>query len=394
MGSTSPESDVELHTDEALLDPYPRYKTLRKQGAAVWLTQYNMFALSRYKDVREALGSPKIFSSSKGIALNERMNEALSGPHSGGTLCSDAPRHDILRKIIEKPLTPKALAQLRERITTEAEKHVEKLVAKKSFDVATELSQHLPVTIVSELVGLPEEGRERMLDWAPASFDCFGPINQRMKTALPVLEGMTKYVSQQCVLGKLKQGGWAAMIWEAVDRGEIDPEDCLHLMNDYLVPSLDTTIFATTSAIWLFAKHPEQWDIVRKNPSLIPQAINEAVRLESPIQGFSRVVTQDHEIEGVTLPKGSRALVLYASANRDEQKWDNPEEFNVHNDARGHMGFGFGDHQCVGNNLARLEMRALLAALAKRVKRFELGTVERGLNNILRGIAKCEVTVH
>jgi hypothetical protein len=234
-----------------------------------------------------------------------------------------------------------------------------------------------------------------MLDWAPANFDCFGPINERTNAAFPIVGEMVNYAFTQCVPGKLKPGGWAQMIWDAAEKGEIDPAICPFLMNDYMGPSLDTTIFATISTIWLFARHPEEWEIVRRNPALLPPAINEAIRIESPIQAFSRYVAQDHEIDGVPLPRGSRAIVLFGSANRDERKWGDPENFRVMRNATNeHLGFGFGEHQCVGNNLARMEIRALLAALAKRVTRFELHEMERGVNNVLRGIRKCVVSVH
>lgn len=386
-----PESDIDLFATESLLDPYDNYKTLRNQSGAVWLNKYDMFFLSRYADVRDALGDAKVFSSAHGVTMNAKMNEALQG----GLLCSDSPTHDTLRKIIEKPVTPRALADLRERISQEAESHVDGLVAKGSFDAATELAHHLPLTIVSELVGLPEEGRQRMLDWAPANFDCFGPINDRTEAAFPVVGEMIEYAFTQCIPGKLKPGGWAQMIWDAADRGEIDPKICPNLMNDYMGPSLDTTIFATASAIHLFATNPGQWEMLRKSPAMVPQAINEIIRLESPIQAFSRYVTQDHVIDSVTLPAGSRAIVSYGSANRDERMWGDPEEFRIdRKDTQHHLGFGFGEHVCVGNNLARLEIRALLLALLKRVKHFELGKTERAVNNVLRGYSKVEVTVH
>jgi cytochrome P450 len=387
----APSSSLELFTTEALLDPFPIYRKLRDLGPVVWLDAYDMFVLPRYAEVRGALENWQVFSSAGGVTMNDEMNEKLRG----GLLCSDPPTHEVLRKVIERPLTPKALSSLRERVTAEAETIVERLVAKGTFDVATELAPHLPVSIVSELVGLPEEGRERMLDWAPANFDCFGPINARTNAAFPVVAEMVHYAFTQCVPGKLKPGGWAQMIWDAADRGEIDPAICPFLMNDYMGPSLDTTIFATISAIWLFAQHPQEWDIVHENPALLPQAINEAIRIESPIQAFSRYVAEDHEIDGVILPKGSRAILLFGSANRDERRWDDPDHFQVNRRGTNeHLGFGFGEHQCVGNNLARMEIRALLAALTKRVKRFELREMERGVNNVLRGIKKCVVSVH
>lgn len=387
----APVSDIELYSTPALLEPFENYRALRDLGAAVWLSAYDMFVLTRFADVRAALANPAVFSSAGGVTMNQEMNDKLRG----GLLCSDSPQHDVLRKIIERPVTMKALAELRQRVSDEAEVVVERLVAQREFDVATELAQHLPVTIVSELVGLPEEGRERMLQWAPANFDCFGPINERTTAAFPIVGEMVNYAFTQCVPGKLKPGGWAQMIWDAADRGEIDASICPFLMNDYMGPSLDTTIFATTSAIWLFARHPEQWRQVCANPALIPAAINEVVRIESPIQTFSRYVAQDHVIDGVTLPAGSRAIVAFGSANRDERKWGDPEVFRIDREASAeHLGFGFGEHQCVGANLARLEIRALLSALAKRVERFELVEMKRGVNNVLRGIEHCVVRVH
>ena len=148
---------------------------------------------------------------------------------------------------------------------------MDRLVAKGTFNAATELAQHLSVTIVSHAVGLPEEGRERMLEWAAAAFNGFGPMNRRTLESFDTMKKTMNYALTQCVRGKLKPGGWAEMLHDAADSGEI-PKDKPSLMAlDYVGPSLDTTIFAISSAIWLFAQHPDQWDIVRKDPSLIPR---------------------------------------------------------------------------------------------------------------------------
>jgi cytochrome P450 len=318
------------------------------------------------------------------------MNDALRG----NTLCSDTPEHDVLRKVIQKPLLPNELRALTERITTEAETLVERLVAKGRFDAATELAPHLPVSIVSDLVGLPEAGRERMLEWAAANFDCFGPLNDRTVAAFEIVKEMVHYAYTEAVPGKLRPGGWAAQIYDAADRGEIDHAQAPAMMNDYMGPSLDTTIFATSSAIWLLAQHPEQWAALRENPALIPSAVNEVLRIESPIQNFGRNVTRDTEIDGVTLPAGSRVIVSYGSANRDERKWDEPEHFDIRRKAVDHMAFGHGVHVCVGQHLARIEIQALLKALVKRVERFEIVAAERGLNNVLRGLKRLEIAVH
>jgi cytochrome P450 len=386
----TPVSDIDLFSDEALLDPYPHYDVLRELGSAVWLSRFGLYILTRFDDVRGALGRPEIFSSAQGVMMNERMNETLRGI----VLCSDDPEHERMRKVLIAPLLPRALQELRDRITGEAEALIERLVTKKRFDAATELAQHLPVTIVSELVGLPEEGRERMLLWAQANFDCFGPMNQRTTDAFPIVEEMVRFAFTECVPGKLKPDGWAARIWAAAERGDIRPEQCPVMMNDYMGPSLDTTIFATQAAIRLLAENPDQWDLIRETPSLIPNAVNEVVRLESPIQNFSRVTTQPFELDGVTLPAGARVIMSYGAANRDPRKWDDPARFDVQRRAMDHLGFGHGVHQCIGNNLARMEIAALLTALARRVRRIELHGAERCLNNVLRGHNRLDVTVH
>jgi cytochrome P450 len=166
------------------------------------------------------------------------------------------------------------------------------------------------------------------------------------------------------------------------------------MMIDYMGPSLDTTIFGISSGVWLFANNPDQWDLVRNDPSLIPAAINEMLRLEAPIQGFSRYVARDYSLDGVTLQEGSRAIIFYGAANRDPRQFPDPDRFDIRRDNAGrHMAFGTGPHGCLGMNLAKLEMRSLFMALAQKVKRFHIETEERALNNILRGFSKLIVTV-
>jgi cytochrome P450 len=385
-----PEIDIDIYSRESLANPYANYRILRDVAPVVYLPKYGLYAFARFEVVRDALSNWQVFSSAKGVAMNDIMNEAIAG----GTLGSDEPVHAFLRGIVGRPLTPPQLAALRQRITEQAETLVEELCAKRTFDAATELAQHLPLSIVSDLVGLPDEGREQMLTWAAANFNSLGPRGLKLtETALPILAEMVDY-AKQCTADRVKPGSWAAALYEASNRGEITFAQVGALMNDYLGPSLDTTIFATSNAISLFAKFPEQWDKLRKNPAFIPAAINEAVRLESPIQGFSRYVTRDFDVSGYTMPAGSRVLVLFASANRDERRWDNPEIFDIERRNSDHLGFGHGIHQCLGANLARLEISALLGALIKRVARFEVHDRALVQNLILRGFERLTVTAH
>ncbi len=163
-------------------------------------------------------------------------------------------------------------------------------------------------------------------------------------------------------------------------------------MLDLINPSLDTTVNATSALLVLLARHPDQYALLRSDPSLIPHAINEAIRLESPIRGFTRVSTRDHPFGDVVLPAGARTVVLYASANRDERKWTDPERFDITRKPSDHLGFGYGAHSCIGMHLARLEIQSLCAAVVRRVRRIEVRRVEPKLNNILRGFGAVDMT--
>lgn len=383
------EYDVDLYCDEALDDPYPHYEALRELGPAVWLPRNNLWAISRHAEVREALFNHAVFSSAQGVAANERTN-AVS---RGNLLASDPPEHDLLRRVVGAPLTPKAVAELREVIEPAAERLIERLVAARSFDAIADLARHLPVTIVSELIGLPEEGRQNMLKWAAATFDQLGGENTRTECARPVSQEMRDYTLNVATPDRLKPGSWAARLYEAGDKGIVPTALCPVLMRDYLGPSLDTTIFATGSMILLFGQNAEQWDLLRSDPSLVANAVKEVVRLESPIRGFTRCLTRDHVVGTTPLRRGDRTLLLFASANRDERKWENPERFDIRRKVSEHVGFGYGIHTCAGMHLARLEMQALLRALIPRVRRFGLGRPEYARNNVLRGLHSLPVTI-
>jgi cytochrome P450 len=312
----------------------------------------------------------------------------------GNTLCSDGEAHDRLRRVVIRPLTQTTLKSLEDEVEREAEAVVDRLCAGGRFCATRELATYLPMTIVANAVGLPEEGRERMMAWSTDMFNCFGPMNERARNSMPVLSEMMHYAHKHAVPGKLKPGSWAEAIHHAAAAGEVPPEAVPVMMIDYMGPSLDTTIFAISSGVWLFAKHPDQWDLVRGDPSLISGAINEILRIEAPLQDFSRYVAHDYDLDGVSLPKGSRAIVFYGAANRDPRQFTEPDRFDVRRDNAGrHMAFGAGPHMCLGQNLAKLEMRALFTVLARRVKRFRIEEEERMLNNILRGFSRLIVTV-
>ena len=383
-------TDIDLFADELIADPHPTYRALREQGPAVRMSRYECWILPRYAEVFAALRDHDTFSSASGVSLNDLMNQATKG----STLCTDPPEHDQLRRILGSRLTPRALQGHKEDFLARARVLVDGLVDRGSFDAVTDFASAFPLSVVPDLLGCPEDGREHLLTWAAAAFQAEGPMNERTQASLPALQEFIGYTSRLAANAELAPGSWGDQMLQEARAGEIDEKLLPPLLIDYLGPSIDTTISALSTAIWQFATHPQQWDALREDRSLIGNVVNEAVRLEAPIRGFARHLTQDYEVDGVTLPAGDWVFVSYASANRDERRWDRPDEFDVHRNTGGHVGFGSGIHSCVGQGLAKLEAQALFTALADRVTRFEITSEPVwNIHNILRGIGSLPVTV-
>jgi len=200
------------------------------------------------------------------------------------------------------------------------------------------------------------------------------------------------YVLERLDRAELAPDGWGEGLFKAADAGEITEERARMMLIDYIAPSLDTTINAISSAIELFADNPDQWELLRSDPTLIPGAIDEVLRIETPIRAFARSVTQDHEIDGVRLPAGSRAVIIYASANRDADKYADPDRFDIRRDASDHLAFGAGSHVCAGMFLAKLEMQVMFKAMAARVKSIKVADRKRVPHNTLRGLSRLETS--
>jgi cytochrome P450 len=379
----------DLWTDEVLADPYLHYQNIRDLGPVVRLTAHDLLAVGRYAEVRRVLGEPETFCSGEGVGLNPLINEVAKG----NTLMSDGELHRVQREVIGRPLKPKVLAELQPDLQDLTDRLVDGLVERGSFDAVTELAQPLPIGWVPDLLGWPGNARAHLLDWAAASFDTLGPANERCMAAVGGMAEMMQFARDVVASGDLAEGSMAAGVLRAAEQGEITPEQCPSMLTAYLAPSLDTTISAIGNAIWLLASHPDQWALLRADPAKVKTAFNEAVRLESPISSFTRVATRTTSLGDVEVPEGARILVMYASANRDERRWDRPDEFDVNREVSAHLGFGHGVHACAGMGLARLEGNAVLSALVRKVERLEVGTPTRKLNNLIRSFAHLPITV-
>jgi len=225
-----------------------------------------------------------------------------------------------------------------------------------------------------------------MLEWAGAAFNALGPMNERAEAAIPKLMEAAGYVAG-LDRADLPPDGWAAGIYQAADEGRIEPDEATKLVFDYVSPSLDTTILATGHMLHQLGRHPAQFEKLRKDRSLVPNAVAEALRIGSPVRAFTRFAHADYRAGDVFVPAGDRVAIFYAAANHDERRYPDPEAFDIERDAQDHVALGFGVHHCAGAHLARLEMECLLDALARKVTTIDVGDPTPFPSNMLSGFA-------
>jgi cytochrome P450 len=362
--STHPTAAWDPFAEAVIDDPWPLYRELREAGGAVYLEQYDVWAISRYDDVFSILRDHETFSSAPAPAL-EPMRPDLAMARDT-ILGSDPPRHTALRSVLSEQLSPRALRTLKADIETRADAVVEELVARGSFDAIQDLARRFPVQIVAELVGLPEEAREQLLALADAAFNTFGPVNPRTQDSWERLPEIGAYIGRAMSRDAIAEGSWGAAVYAAADRGEIGEADAVQMMSAFIIAGMDTTVNSIGSAVWLLSERPEAWDQVRADPGLARSAYEEALRYESPVTFFCRAVTRPTTIDGVDLDAGDRVMLLYGSANRDERRFADAATFDVRRNPVDHVAFGGGIHSCAGQGLARIEGPASSASSSAR----------------------------
>jgi len=383
-----PRSDVDLFSDEMLTDPFATYRMLRDMGPVVYMEPLEAYAISRYRDLRWALREWEIFSSAEGIGFNNLMNMSLKGT----ILATDPPEHTAQRTVMLERLNLREVRGLTADVEEKADALVSELVERGSFDAVTDLARAVPAQVAGRLIGLSDEVLDQIVDAGDASFTVVGPLNDRtiagFDTVLAVLEVMACLEKED-----LAPGSMGRDIMEAADRGDIPKEMGFQLIWNYTGPAFDTTINGLSSLVWLLGSHPDQWAELRADRSLVAAAVNEMLRIESPIQTWGRLCTVDADVDGAAIPAGERVVLLLGSGNRDERHYPDPDRFDIHRNPTDHLAFGHGIHLCIGAGLSRLEIESVLGAMVKHVTHLELGEPVRRLNNTVRGFSSLPVTV-
>jgi cytochrome P450 len=388
-----PSLDLDPFDVNFLSDPYSFHSKLRDAGPVVWLQAHGLYGMARFAEVSEALKDWQTFCSGRGVGLTDFAKE--DNWRSPSLLLEvDPPLHSRTRSLMNKIVSLSAIRGLRPAWQAKAEELVERLVERRHIDAVTDLAQRYPLLVFPDTIGLPENGRELLLTYAAVGFNAFGPKNALFQDSFAAASPEAiDWVAAGCKRENLKSGGWGMSVYEAADRGECTPEEAERLIRSFLAAGLDTTVNGIGNMMFALAKHPEQWQILRKDPKLVRKTFEESLRWDSTVQTFFRTTSRDAEIGGTTIPEGSKVLLFLAAANRDPRHWgEDAEQFNIRRQVSGHVGFGFGIHQCLGQMVARQEAELILDALLSRVEEIRLaGEPQRRLNNTLHALASLPV---
>jgi cholest-4-en-3-one 26-monooxygenase len=354
------------------------------------------WALTRHADVEFVSRNSDVFSSfDKSALISEFPQEQLEQLRLL-MLNQDPPQHTRTRSLVNRGFTPRLIGQMEERIYGVCCRIIDEAVAKGQGDFVTLCAAELPLVVIAELMGVPQEDRHKVFDWSNRMVGANDPeygVTPEEANAASVEMFMYANALAEEKRKEPKDDIVTKLLVED-EQGEVLSElefDSFFML--LAVAGNETTRNAITGGMHAFIENPDQWEKLKNDASLLPTAADEIVRYVSPVMHFRRQATRDIEVGGQLIKKGDKVVIYYTSANRDESVFDNPEIFDITRDPNPHLGFGGGGpHFCLGRHLAKLEIEQLFRALIERVDRVELMSPPRRLrSNFINGIKEMQV---
>ncbi len=374
-------------------DPWPYYAQMRDEHPVyrrevpnhrVWP---HYWMLSRAADVDDALGDWRTYSSARGTLIDTDIT--LLPPNMFNM---DPPRHDELRSILARVLTPNRVAGLEPVVRAYARELVEGVKGNGAMDVSTEFAQMVPTITMCTLMDLPRDDRSKFLRW---NLDTLAGADFTSPDALAAYGEMAAYWTELVAVRRAVPGNdlISQIIHTEVEGEPLSDAEIggfCSLLHD---AAQNTTMNMLTHGVLELGRHPEQRAKLAADPSKWPRAVDELMRYVSPVQGLARTTTRDVELHGVTIPQGDQVLMLYGSANHDERVFPNPDVFDIDRAPKAHYGFGHGIHHCLGNAVAKLEIRCALDEVVRTLGEWQVDerSVERDQLVPTRGVAHARV---
>ncbi len=382
-------------------DPYPAYARLRDEHPVYYNERMNFYVLSRYDDIFHALRKPQLFSSAQGLTPAKDEIAQLGIPPT--FIMMDPPDHTRLRRLITKAFTPDTVKELEPTIRDFVVNHIEVMKQKaadgEEVDLIQGIASPLPTMVVANILGVPLEDRERFDPWSDAITSASADFALDVKEAMGAVQGLVTYFGGMCQARRANPTDdmISKLTHAEIDGDKLSDWDILGFCFVMIAGGNDTTTNLIGNSMKFLHDFPDQHRELLTDPTLIPHAIEELLRIESVVQGLSRTTTQDVELHGVTIPAGSKVHNLYASGNRDPRHWgDNADELDIHREIDRHLSFAQGPHFCIGAHVARMMVRIYFEEMGARIgKNFEIDwdQAERRHSAFTRGFTKIPIHI-
>lgn len=379
---------------ETLQCPYPHYAQMRSECPVLPVPAIGVHLVTRHDLVMQVLRDPQTYSSQFGGAgmpmpaeARKKLAEVIAEgyPRVPTMLTADQPDHTRYRRLVSKAFHPSSIAALEPVIRAVTTKLIDSWIDKGSIEFVTEFGVPLPVEVIAHALNVPDERMADFKRWSDDSIAGIGTnitLEQRMDAERGVNE-FQRYFAEQIelrrtdprddLLTNLLNARIDDVDAEVADKRELDMPEMLSIVQQLLVAGNETTTKMLTEMMRLLGEHPEEWELLKQDPSRVEKVVEETLRLSTPTQGMWRIVTRDVELGGVQLEKGTRIVIVFMSANRDEALYEDPDGFDPDRDhLRDHLAFGKGIHFCLGANLSRLEGKVALEELSRRIDTFRL----------------------
>jgi cytochrome P450 len=385
--------DIEIDTD-----PYPVYRRLRDEAPLYYNEKYDFFAVSRFADVEKVSVDWRTYSSARGTVIELIKSGMPMAP--GMFIFEDPPLHDLHRGVLSRVFTPKRVAQLEPKVRRYCAEVLDPLVGSGNFDFVKDLGAHMPMRTIGMLLGIPEGDQTAIRDRFDGSFQVEGNEAAAVdaETTISLGSGFEEYIdwridhpSDDLMTDLIR----AEFEDERGVRRTLTREEILAYVGMLAAAGNETT---TRLIGWIgkvLAEHPDQRRELVADRALVPNAIEELLRYESPSPTQARFVTADVEHHGTVVPAGSALVLLTASANRDEREFPDPDRFDIHRRMGHHVAFGYGVHFCLGASLARLEGRIALDEVLQRWPEWDVdwANAKQGHTSTVRGWERMPVSV-
>jgi len=357
---------------EVIANPYPFYERLRDEHPVHYNERMNFYVLSRYDDIFHALRKPQIFSSAQGLTPAKDEISQLGIPPT--FIMMDPPDHTRLRRLITKAFTPDTVKDLEPVVRAFVVDCIERMKGKaadgEDVDLIEEIASPLPTMVVANILGVPPEDREKFDPWSDAITSASADFALDVKQAIGAVQGLVSYFGGMCQARRAKPtGDMISKLTQAEIGGDkLTGWDILGFCFVMIAGGNDTTTNLIGNSMRFLHDYPDQHRELLQDPSLIPNAIEEFLRIESVVQGLSRTTTEEVEYHGTVIPSGSKVHNLYASGNRDPRHWgDNADDLDIHREIDRHLSFAQGPHFCIGAHVARLMVRTYFEEMGARI---------------------------